>query len=72
MTQFILLFVHLLDSIRILKLDYITLHNNLHDQLNYNSHYFTTVLTNKFVILTILFLQCAQMDTYTERCKQKQ
>ena len=37
-------FVHLLDSIRILHLqlldyNYMYIHNNLHDQLNYNFHY---------------------------------
>ena len=37
-------FVHLLDSIRILRLqlfdyNYMYIHNNLHDQLNYNLNY---------------------------------
>ena len=37
-------FLHLLDSIRILKLqlldyNYMYIHNNLHDQLSYNFHY---------------------------------
>ena len=45
-------FVHLLDSIRILKLqllnyNYMYIHNNLHGQ------FLAAVLTNKFVILTI-------------------
>ena len=46
-----------LDSIRVLKLqlldhNYMYIHNNLHNQLNYNFHirFLATVLSNKFVI----------------------
>ena len=43
-------------------------HNNLNDQLDYKFHYsFANVLTNKLVILTILFLQCKEMVT-TLKC----
>ena len=42
--KYLFYFVHLLDSIRILKLqlfdnNYMYIHNNLHDQLNYNLNY---------------------------------
>ena len=57
------IFVHLLDSIRILKLqlldyNYMYIHNNLHEIKLQFPLFLATVLTNNLVILSILFLQC--------------
>ena len=55
-------FVYLIDSIRIIEIEIIVtcmLPCNIHNQIKLQFPLFlATVLTNKLVILTILFLQC--------------